>query len=809
MKKTLALVALLAAVFSARGQCPINTVSTDYNNYDNSADPSGALKFDWEATSWTAYKPDPSSGAPTAYTLNSPFFDLTSNPNIAVVSDPVDKDYRPEDGWEFVIKNFGTTASGQNNPYFILYNRYSGILRCFVNITNSGDPQTGATLSLKFNGVRHSAALNQLGSVTRALDAFESGKVQRTPNVFINSGVNSGFFWLFADFPVMYDPCSCSYASSLVLQAELIENVSVTLHAAGTTRTVVTNSSGQAQVNNGSFFSRLNDFLKDGTTLFKDANTGFKNGTEMRDNAIQFVDNNSGLLGTNTTNTFKTIVGRLLFEAPKVNLWVAGATTLISLVKKWKTGQTADQQLSSTQVTESQSSIDITGSITGVYNFGTYDFALPGSDQSATPAYKKPAYNNDLGVFNLIETPKAEFVEYTPEPWITLEEGAWLRHVKIKSPLKYTVNPAANVVIKNIEACLVYDVDAASFVPVSINWKTPSGTPTADQLQDWYIRNGYTIEYNPSSNTKTLSTPYVHPGCFESLSVLYYSWWGTTEKKINNLRCRVKVELAPANPAATSDVEGTVLILSYPITDISVSPLYDLANHYYTNTYYEPWHANTVITSLDNVWPTAITGQIENLELENEAIDRNHTALNTIRVKTGVTNSSTVVVRTLTAGQSLLVIDDGSVIPNNFLLTIGNSNPCNSNTYAEATSTEISAVCGSGPYIGLTTARIGREEPAAETAPAKELTDELTQNYPNPVGGAFTEFYYTVAQDGPAHLTLTDIAGKIIETLVNEETHPKGLYKVTLPVDALSNGTYFISLTTSNGVLSKRMVIAR
>jgi len=126
-------VLLLIALLSQKqinAQCPINTVSTNPSNYQNSSDPTQQLKWDWRLQTWTGYRPG--TPVPISYSIVSPFYNTNGNPNITDLALVTFKNYRPEDGWEFIARNFGNATLGTDNPWFVLYNRYNGTLRLFV-----------------------------------------------------------------------------------------------------------------------------------------------------------------------------------------------------------------------------------------------------------------------------------------------------------------------------------------------------------------------------------------------------------------------------------------------------------------------------------------------------------------------------------------------------------------------------------------------------------------------------------------------------------------------------------------------------
>jgi hypothetical protein len=90
--------------------------------------------WDWRAPTFTMYM---TRFYPNAFTLESPFHaenTTRDNENISFFSSPYGKDYDPKDGWEFIQKDFGENNRFVTHPYFILYNKYRGLMRIFAAI---------------------------------------------------------------------------------------------------------------------------------------------------------------------------------------------------------------------------------------------------------------------------------------------------------------------------------------------------------------------------------------------------------------------------------------------------------------------------------------------------------------------------------------------------------------------------------------------------------------------------------------------------------------------------------------------------
>jgi len=78
-----------------------------------------------------------------------------------------------------------------------------------------------------------------------------------------------------------------------------------------------------------------------------------------------------------------------------------------------------------------------------------------------------------------------------------------------------------------------------------------------------------------------------------------------------------------------------------------------------------------------------------------------------------------------------------------------------------------------------------------------DLNDfQLYQNYPNPFNPT-TKIKYSIPQNSFVKITLHDILGSEIKTLVNETVQP-GTYEITLSGSDLSSGMYFVRLSSEN-----------
>jgi hypothetical protein len=83
----------------------------------------------------------------------------------------------------------------------------------------------------------------------------------------------------------------------------------------------------------------------------------------------------------------------------------------------------------------------------------------------------------------------------------------------------------------------------------------------------------------------------------------------------------------------------------------------------------------------------------------------------------------------------------------------------------------------------------------------------LFQNYPNPFNNS-TTISYSLAADGYVKLSIYDIKGRKIETVV-EEYQSAGVYMLNYTGDNLTSGVYFLNLKSSNLSDTRKMILLK
>ena len=83
----------------------------------------------------------------------------------------------------------------------------------------------------------------------------------------------------------------------------------------------------------------------------------------------------------------------------------------------------------------------------------------------------------------------------------------------------------------------------------------------------------------------------------------------------------------------------------------------------------------------------------------------------------------------------------------------------------------------------------------------------LVQNYPNPFNPS-TTITYTLDRSGPVEITVYDLTGRLVTTLV-DGVQPAGHHEVRFNADGLPTGTYVYRLRAGTETLTRTMILVR
>lgn len=277
------------------------------------------------------------------------------------LNDPSGPDVLPANGWVLLFRSFGNPACGTNMPYFILYNRYHGLLRVFFY-----NHLTSQTFS--FGQVN----LDETNTSDASLLNFDGGDLSHSIVTVNQIGPDQ---WSYADFKLTtYDPNPHTDAT-LNFNVNGITSTSLSLSGGLSLNQV----EGDAQV--AGLVSKTNGAINAFTTDFKTVTSAAQ--------ALNNQASKSGNANSWWAPTVKAITGGgVAFAAG--DIW-----GVLGFVKSFLGGgQTKAPPM------HFQGQIQATGTLQTTGQVYQFILRVPGQPHSNPNDLSLPLYDTKLGVFN-------------------------------------------------------------------------------------------------------------------------------------------------------------------------------------------------------------------------------------------------------------------------------------------------------------------------------------------------------------------------------------------------------------------------
>ncbi len=443
-----------------------------------------------------------------------------------------------------LLSSLGETSNYPDIPYLLLYNKQRGIIRLFASSLTglNNNAYDAVRVTLKFNAPSSfsSGLLRHNGAYDVALD-------QQTPTYVVSTivdhpnGVAEASQWFHADFQVGHDPCTCFKRSDLALQFKFLPATSFQNYSINSTGvyqnqnildannfyvendflTIADYSdnqwAGQGILVYSSPINMIDDYITRLEYQLDQAALSPLNSTAQlaRNLAITRVYKHVVLQGGSMTITGDLATGLLQNGATDIvavfvngNTYTINQEALLNRMSRvmgkgftWLSEQSnIDESFLSNESIPTASINDLTFdgvvpvestlvSAGDFFNPGSYPNAEGMSGLSVNVHYKYPVYNEVLGLFAVLNTPK--FVRYEEPPSVTFGTPTFqlgdnnttactmpvvgngnfnelnsITHnitshstsqIKLAEPLNYVFNPAAGIDMANatVEASLV------------------------------------------------------------------------------------------------------------------------------------------------------------------------------------------------------------------------------------------------------------------------------------------------------------------------------------------------------------------
>jgi Secretion system C-terminal sorting domain len=747
------------------------------------------------------------SNQTSTITRFNPWFWEQANINTRYLQDqPINnKDFEPTNGWDLVTYYFGGTNDPKSVPYIILYNRYRGILRTFFFIPKDiGFEYNAGRIQVEFIADGSAPAGKQIESALltfsqspfKAVDKFDK-KLKASAPIIVNS---EGNFWLYADFPMAYDPCTCNYISRINVKPILFKTQQVELIQDDISKSIITPTSASG---NG-ISPVISGFNKD---LEKAIKTISAVGKTLK-SGIDLVE---GIVPANkvTEITTKIVPNGVLFASDtatrsvpfKFPSWFKQASGIFGSflgVVELLSGEGDPTPV----VAPKGLKYKISGTISTEFPLAPADLFVPGSNwpSNTGTALTKPLYNNTLGVFSLVETPRINYnfsdqISTGPEYSFTNTQQqtvlrADYRFIKwdfqLQDDIRYAINPASGYspTPVDIKAALVFNVDAKC---LNENLNSANGAFPPFCTFSSPISSSCTVIRKKNANgtlsdTATITTPLMPLSCIRGY-VAHLGFLGNTNLKAGGA----------GNKFSTARFQDDVRLLIMANLQRTDDP----TKQYLFEAQYQLFPTSTA-TAIPNtpISDIQLNPVFENLSLTSDLTIR---AWEKVTFKGNVTTNGFKL--TVIAG-SEVNFENPANIPANADITIGLPTECQGGIVPPQSPSQLYAFCAKAG-----TKKYNPEAPASLVANDNERKTGKRGEFnisPNPFTNQIT-IDLNIEEATSANLDLSNAVGQTLKSM-RLGVKEKGSYQETIETNDLAPGIYFLTLRTQNGTETKKIV---
>jgi hypothetical protein len=807
---------------------PENTEkSSKKNGVDkNSTQPHNGAIFNWTADTENGPAfPLNSSVLINNQVLNSPFWQY-NNPRTQIFINQWALNNRidnlPEDGWELIHQDFGYTDNGMPRgvsptpgekvgyPHLILYNRYRGQLRVFVNIGGI----SGNTAKIRLEFVRDDnfiqTSLLDMAYATEiqplnALDDFrgENSQEKQARLSGWSQYIGNTASWYYADFAVKYDPCTCFKESKLYLELEIVKSAKISLK--GSINGEIIDKASQNDnntINDGGSSYSIGDIVNTSKQVAEKATqtynsvSSFTNATIGRLESYHSVGPNVSIAMKEEVEKNKEVAKASLNVLDQAINYVGGSVNTTSKILSaipyigaafsvldfFTAGGSSSSPSTPQKVSISPMAMNLTvnleGEITSTEIQKTFTLWNPGSNipNLNNVNYEYPYYNHTMGVMNLWKTPRIEthkYYHHTMGP-----NYGVLYYTKILDDIEYVINPAAGLSMSPSDL----DISASLIIDFGKDELDCNAGPPIDGVTFAYPYS----EFFHWDNERVASTPFIPIGCIKEINPKFYTPCESNNPETQIFpRYYLKILAFLKRNDHNASKQKVIWEGVYKFNEQE----YDYTNH-------------TSMLNYFNI-PTTIPGIDKDIELspitEPNPISSDRSAWRTIKIKSGtVFNQGSNIL--IMAGYSIEV-DPDVEIPENVELKIGLPFTC---TTSVSPKTITVNDCNSNTYLN----KRSFDNLKTGTSESVNTFYHTFKAIPNPSHNT-TNIYYYVEKEGNVHISLSDALGRKIDTIVDMDNHEVGSYHHTIDTSLLPNGVYYCTFFDGTNYRTISLIVFR
>lgn len=739
-------------------------------------------------------------------------------------------DYTKAHGWELITRDFGCYRA-RPYPYFVLYNKYNGLLRVYIfmsNLTITGFSKMAVTL-------RHADTYNHPATLASANSPMEApnqypGSFRDDMIVFVTDDVPQGN-WTVAEFRTSFDPNTYSYPAASALAVGMYGITSSTVKLgnqpvagpyafAGSSaifkdqNNASTSPDGQA----GDAKKIISDGKKIMETLkltkeLVDAINAKAEKTKTDSEAPAKVKEDAGKV-QNEANSggFKKTLGTISGILGVINPALALMGNVAGYL--W-----ADSESTPYSPSTSINNSMLNGFLETMVVLAPFQVQIPGIDHPIRTS-TLPYFNCPMGTFSLDNKLTVERVDFKRRTGVISntyvnnvvrrkDQYAWYSSYRIadETPISYSYNKRAGLELVGVQAALcaritngtsqiLFGPDNEVTLPVQFlqehynNSTANTGISTMRVsnlnfvLADIEANRLLVSDYDTDNKLHTVQTQYADINCLRGLA-LNIPW-------MNKAVVFVRVKAVFRKIGEGADATPIVFVNDYSITENQhadnetfVDTGLD-ATPPYTNISINPKTYTSSFTLPDGTYPAASLPNGTTVEVNKDIF------INASRFNSG----STYVFR---AGNSV-VLGPGftAVTGSNFTATTnyGYSVPCTGPAPVVNAYDPPDRPCGYDPNAY----RLASKE---NNAP-DQVAETGINVYPNPAeAGKFT-FSFSAAPNSEAEVQLFNGQGKPVQPASLKRTGTS-TYEVDLSNGA--KGVYLLRVNTGSNVITKKVVV--
>ncbi len=369
-------------------------------------------------------------------------------------------DIAKANGWELFARDFGTPTGFPTYPYFILYNKYRGILRVFLyNGTGQGYNHVFGELAFN-NPATSSSALFALTSDDKCFLNDFDGNYKRfsmgVAEVFPND-------WLFVDFDVKgYDPNTGSLPLNSMIDMKIwvrnnsmVElNGTLDLHGMLQDANLATRYKNVSGVNT----------LEKVTGSFLSASKNFKTLSSGLNDMTSYANSHPSAWWSSTL---------LGLAQGGVSTFVPGIGALAGFITSFTGSKSANHLYIPLQWRHDLTgTFNVTGTLTTSTPFFPHSFVIPGAPTDIpVNDTKRPFYSKPLGIYNVLSKPTLEYNVYSESAgsncvWQPYPIEAYYcdynvsKSFSLQNPLNISFNSQSGLNIISTEVSLIKNMNS-------------------------------------------------------------------------------------------------------------------------------------------------------------------------------------------------------------------------------------------------------------------------------------------------------------------------------------------------------------